>query len=355
MNNRLIGLDAIRGVAVLMVLIYHYGELKIFPHHFYINYLFGMFGVDLFYVLSGFFITKAIISPSTWNPLSFFEARVRRIYPAYLFSLLIFLFLSSNSFDYNYFLITLLHILMLHNLFPGIGGAVNGPFWTLGVEFPYYFLMLALAPFIRNLKGFFLVNFLFILISIVWRASVYQYTPDLQNRFFLSTQILGCLDAFALGGISAYFFKNSFSYSKNMNIFIFVIGITLTTYNYIFIIHHFGDYWTNSYSTVFWRTQLALGFALIIFSITYFQQYRFIVYSGLPWLGKISFSLYIYHMFIGEFIVKNFKNLNFHWLIYFSVSFGISLLISWLSWKFIETRFHQTNTLTSPSPQKTTQ
>lgn len=351
MNNRLIGLDAIRGIAVLMVLIYHYGELKIFPYHTYLNYNFGMFGVDLFYVLSGFFITKAIIFPSIWNPYFFLKARISRIYPAYLFSLLFFLILSHNSFDYNYFLITALHILMLHNLFPGIGGSINGPFWTLGVEFPYYLLMLAIAPFIRHLKGFFLVSFLFIITSITWRASVYQYIPDLQNRFFMSTQIFGCLDAFALGGISAYLFKNKVLLPKNAFVIFFTSGIALILYNYIFIIHHFGDYWTNPYSTIFWRTQLALGFALIIISVTNLKQYRLVIYSGLPWVGKISFSLYIYHMFIGEFFAKNFRHFNAHWSILFSVSFLISLIISWLSWRFIETRFHQSNTLTSSSTQ----
>ena len=59
-NERIKSLDGLRGVAILLVLTFHFftfGALeKIF--------MFGWMGVDLFFVLSGFFITMSANRPN---------------------------------------------------------------------------------------------------------------------------------------------------------------------------------------------------------------------------------------------------------------------------------------------------
>src|SRR5690349_9856042 len=87
MNNRPFdkahypGLDALRGLAILLVLLYHYFAFPI-----------GWIGVDLFFVLSGFLITKSLLQlkeePSYFQ--RFFVRRVFRIFPVYYLTLVFF-------------------------------------------------------------------------------------------------------------------------------------------------------------------------------------------------------------------------------------------------------------------------
>jgi peptidoglycan/LPS O-acetylase OafA/YrhL len=68
-------IDALRGLAVLMVVLYH-GEM-VFPG--------GYVGVDVFFVISGFLITNGIardLARGEFSLLGFWDRRIRRIQPA---------------------------------------------------------------------------------------------------------------------------------------------------------------------------------------------------------------------------------------------------------------------------------
>ena len=57
-NNYIPQIDGLRAVAVLSVILYH-ANFKIFGINFFDG---GYFGVDIFFVISGYLITKLIIS-----------------------------------------------------------------------------------------------------------------------------------------------------------------------------------------------------------------------------------------------------------------------------------------------------
>jgi len=87
-SARLIGLDTLRAIAVLVVMLYHltiFGELPstILPATY-----FGWMGVDLFFVLSGFLIGQQVLKPylSGRRPsiVAFYRRRAYRILPTYL-------------------------------------------------------------------------------------------------------------------------------------------------------------------------------------------------------------------------------------------------------------------------------
>ena len=95
MNKYRAEIDGLRGIAVLAVVFYHADfnfsilnyKFQIFPG--------GFFGVDIFFVISGFLITKVIINNFDNNIFkfsNFYERRIRRIIPA-----LFFIVLSSFS------------------------------------------------------------------------------------------------------------------------------------------------------------------------------------------------------------------------------------------------------------------
>lgn len=92
MNRRLPGLDGLRGIAILAVIIYH-AEASLLVG--------GFLGVDVFFVLSGFLITSLLIEElartNTVDRARFYLRRIRRLMPA-LFLVLFFSVLVSGLF-----------------------------------------------------------------------------------------------------------------------------------------------------------------------------------------------------------------------------------------------------------------
>lgn len=116
---------------------------------------FGYIGVFLFFVISGFCIhlqwarAKAAGTEPDIRFGPFWKRRIRRLYPPYIITLLLFLLLTASTIGINlshfFFYDVVMHLLMLHNLDPSTCYTINGVFWTLAVEeqlYLAYFLLL---------------------------------------------------------------------------------------------------------------------------------------------------------------------------------------------------------------------
>ena len=163
--TRLRGIDALRGVAALGVVVYHAVEQgrHVLPSNL-LEYpvrlvqfgsSFGYIGVFLFFVISGFCIhlqwarAKAAGTEPDIRFGSFWKRRLRRLYPPYIIALLLYLLLTAwaigLNFTHFFFYDLGMHLLMLHNLDPNTCYTINGVFWTLAVEeqlYLAYFLLL---------------------------------------------------------------------------------------------------------------------------------------------------------------------------------------------------------------------
>lgn len=147
-------LDGIRGIAALMVLFHHLFFTSI-PHPERWNRLVdaiatlshaGGYGVDLFFVLSGYLITSLLLldrkSPNYyWN---FYWKRALRILPLYFMALAVLLVFSPSSGKY-----VGLAIVFLANFAQVFHVASAGPFWTLAIEEQFY---LVWPRFVRQLS-----------------------------------------------------------------------------------------------------------------------------------------------------------------------------------------------------------
>lgn len=94
-RERIPELDAVRGIACLLVLFAHFWSIPLFLRLSNINFLSGGFiGVDIFFVLSGFLISfllcSEIYSKGTINIKGFYWRRFLRLAPALVISLAIF-------------------------------------------------------------------------------------------------------------------------------------------------------------------------------------------------------------------------------------------------------------------------
>ena len=150
-------LDGIRAFSVLAVIINHFNK-DLLPS--------GYFGVDIFFVISGYVITASLITRNTKNfkefLLGFYERRIRRLIPALIFFVVTISFLSvffvprsHDYFGYAYrSLIGISNISFYRNSLDYFNTeAALNPFaqtWSLGVEEQFYLLF----PFLIWFSGY---------------------------------------------------------------------------------------------------------------------------------------------------------------------------------------------------------
>src|SRR3954447_16411871 len=115
--SRLRGIDALRGVAALGVVFYHAVDQshKVLPNNLFQSPIrlvqftssFGYIGVFLFFVISGFCIhlqwarAKAAGTEPDLRFGAFWKRRIRRLYPPYIITLLLFLLIAASSAGVN--------------------------------------------------------------------------------------------------------------------------------------------------------------------------------------------------------------------------------------------------------------
>jgi peptidoglycan/LPS O-acetylase OafA/YrhL len=137
-GGRLPVLDGIKGLALVLVLLYHSGGVLGWP-----NYLHGEVGVDLFLLVTGFLLVwRARAQPVG----AFLRRRFFRIYPTYWFALTLFLLLHHHYFgEEDSFGNILFHAFGLHGFGPpAYFSAINDSFWFISILVLTYGLFLAL-------------------------------------------------------------------------------------------------------------------------------------------------------------------------------------------------------------------
>lgn len=144
-------LDSLRGIAVLSVFFAHldnYFLLVIWPLSFKpIQANIGAFGVNIFFLLSGFLIwqsAKRLLVKKN-GLMIYFIHRITRIYPLYLINIAFILMCSSFYIGYfkpdTSFVTVIRHLFFLQNFKPLVVTHLNGVYWTLVHEFIFYLLV----------------------------------------------------------------------------------------------------------------------------------------------------------------------------------------------------------------------
>ncbi|MGI8819810.1 MAG: acyltransferase family protein [Chthoniobacterales bacterium] len=174
------GLDLLRALAIILVVLYHAGLFG-FPLPGNLQ-RFGWIGVDLFFVLSGYLIGGQLLAAQQRGARPelrrFFRRRALRILPAYLVVLLIYFTLPALR-EYEAIPPAWKFVLFVQNL--GLrGGTAFSHAWSLCVEAQFYlllpFVLLGIARFRRG--GFMIAGFL-LLGGLLLRAGLaYSLSPD---------------------------------------------------------------------------------------------------------------------------------------------------------------------------------
>ena len=300
-------LDGLRGFAALWVMIGHARTEAltsgltgtIWPK--VLGFVNEGFGVPVFIVLSGFLLTSPLVdAPSSkWKgPVAFMTRRAKRIYPAYIATILIVLLLvqlspywSSDASPRWKDALPIsgpclaIHLLMIHNLFPGMVHKIDPPMWTLAVEWEIYFAFaFLLVPILlkKGLKLYVLAGFIFAAIAIV-------------NGAEMSMLVL----CFIFGSVASHLVKSSKGKAEQ------IWNSSLTTYGGLGILLvalgvdrlHF-----HSLETGF----IGLGTAVLLVRVCHPLVKDWFVASARSILGRalsrklgwLSYSLYLVHFVV---------------------------------------------------------
>jgi len=311
-NKRLFELDALRGLAALAVVCYHYFyRYDAIYGHKNIPIAWsqpGKLGVELFFMVSGFVIFWTLNRVE--KPLDFIVSRFSRLYPAYWCALTItfttvFLFgLPGREVSISD---ALLNVLMFHEYLDV--RHVDGVYWTLTVELTFYFWMfiLYLTSRIDKVEGV----FIFLIIISVLHSFEILNVPILIYKILMLRYL-----PFFMAGICFYKIINKDSILVSVGILLLSLISTIAIYS----LKHF-----------------------IIFSIFYGVFYlalsgrmKFLSFKPLVFMGSISYSLYLIHSNIGFVIINKFYEMQWNPLLAILSSVFTSILLATIISKYIE-------------------
>ena len=334
--HRIDCLDGIRACAALMVMLFHF-----VGHHREAAWLvqaagISQTGVDLFFVLSGFLITRILLlskgAPHFFK--NFYVRRTLRIFPLYYAFLTFYFFLVPKIFGgavlppgsqwWSWF-----YLENVPATFPDLQSSGPTHFWSLAVE-EHFYLGWPFMVFILSRKNFTRLVYATLLIPLILRF-VFLH-DEIGVRYFTFTRA----DALGYGAMLAVLLTDeSASPARCIPLFRGLLGVlalllpaSLTGFA------NAGSDWVQ-----------AVGFSLV--PAFYFALIGFCVVDPLArplaavlssrwlrWLGAISYGLYVFHPICFAFVQSFVDPSTF--LTDLLLSFTLATLLAFLSFRFFE-------------------
>jgi peptidoglycan/LPS O-acetylase OafA/YrhL len=375
--SRIPGADGLRALACLLV-VWHHTTQRFNPENSasWIQniHFFGMrgeVGVSLFFVLSG-----CLLSLPFWNSfvnggrtpnLRFYAInRAARIIPAYWFNLIFCTIIAMWILDQNNnwwrFLSGLLFINSYHysSFFPA---ELNGPLWSIGLEVSCYVLLpLVLFAIMKNTKKISVA----IVGMITWILALQLLNPWIINNFMTDDKFKGWqygltggakqwLPYWNVGSFFAQFLCGSLAA-------LIIIAIrargTLKSraFDFTCVVLALASIWLiairlepgapDSFTKQPYAAPIySILMAGVLVSASFSTQiYKLLDNKLFSWIAKLSFSIYLWHMFIIEIIQRKFlvKYVYYgltdlsQWVFISSIVLVASILIAATSWRFLE-------------------
>ncbi len=312
-SSRLTTLDSLRGIASLMVVFYHFSTVYFqeFTNITSITtFSIGHFGVDLFFILSGFVIFMSI--RNVRSTTEFIAKRIVRLYPSYWISLVI-TYLAISYFGLTPGRETTLKeaIVGLSMLQGFIGYPnVDTSYWSLRPEIVFYFFI-SIILFFNLLKN---LDLAILIISCLLVLDSYFHFPLLFSRI-LNIPFCGYF-------FSGILFYKLYSGEKKWYYYSGIISFCII--NSIISKH--------PYSLV------VIPLIYIVFFLFLYQKLSFLENKYLVFMGTISYPLYLIHQNVGLVILvqikKHFPNSNY--LGGFIVAIFVVILLATIITKYLE-------------------
>ena len=315
-GGRLAELDALRGVAALAVVLFHFTTRfdQLYPQSSGLGWDFahGHYGVNLFFIISGYVIFMTL--DRTRTALDFVVSRLSRLYPAYWVSIAL-TFAVTHWLGLPGKLVSgtqaLANVQMFHGLWrvPNVDAA----YWTLEVELLFYGWMLLLFALGRLHQVFIAVGALLALRVVYWAAAQWAGVdlPFIVWRLLILDQ----LPWFALG-LAAHALLSPDPCGRRQVQARWLAG---------------GAVAVLLLTVSQQRAMLAVALAGLVYGAAS-GRLPLLKLRLLVWLGAISYPLYLLHEFIGwSLMLQVLKSGGTPWQalgVALAVTFGLAQLVS---------------------------
>lgn len=321
-QNRFVELDALRGIAAMIVLISHY--IWAYAHYFNLltreklYFKYGDWGVQFFFIISGFVIFMTLEKISSVK--EFAIARFFRLYPVYwicMFLTLTFIyFLPFPNWGPFSFFVILKNLTMLQGFMKT--SHIDQVYWSLCVEIAFYAIM-GCVFFFKKMRQIEVICLLWLLLSFI---VIYFDFP--LKKYLVVLLILKDAPLF-IAGIMFYKIRK---------------GIA-TMWNHLLIVASFITYALTIYSD---RMQNEMDLVPFVLLVIAFATFYYLMYNSstvlrnpiLLFLGSISYPLYLLHNVIGYCIITRIRMYTENLFIYAGITAVISITLAYLVSKYAE-------------------
>ncbi|MBT1923538.1 acyltransferase [Enterobacter hormaechei subsp. hoffmannii] len=336
-THSLKSVQALRGIAAIIVVLFHY-KWVINPDldNLFVSAIFnsGGLGVTLFFILSGFIMIYSGINKT--SAVNFSINRFSRIYPAYLFFILLGFAVGGAMSTFHYedktlnFIRSFLFLPVTVNDAPAYidVNSLTGVRWTLNYEMYFYALIALSMLFKRKILSLFVI-FATVLIVIPFSTG---YIPVLDIRGYpYESEFLGFITnpimyEFLLGVVIALFylkFKNIIP--KSLSITLLFVSLSTVGYYCVYL-------GLNNHGLLSSGFFISFLFFVVVINANWLDKY---VPSPLFYLGEISFSMYLLHnpamQITKKYILHEDKGIAV-----FITAIVLTLVLSIFSYNFFE-------------------
>jgi peptidoglycan/LPS O-acetylase OafA/YrhL len=334
MKERVPQLDAVRGIAILIVMVHNAAHnLPSLPFQAVLGY--GWMGVDLFFVLSGFLITGILVDTQQREGYfkNFYARRCLRIWPLY-FSVLVFMFVIVPQVRPSFGSLVIAHSspwwaypFFLQNFLVHPPTSAAGPLsvtWSVAIEEQFYAVWAIVVRFC-SYSQLQRVALAVICLSPVLRFYLSVRHVDLYSNVFCR------LDGLMLGGFLALLIRSkAFLPSRYMKTAWLVLFIAAPSACVTETLH--ARWITFSLSAV---TSAAFVYLALFATQEWFR--RMMTSRALIYTGIISYGLYLLHKI--PFDVETVIHLQQHPVLGLLVGLAASYVLAAVSWNLLETPF----------------
>lgn len=349
-QNRIFGLDVLRAIAILMVVSSH--VLWIYPESNTILplvlQLFGFWGVELFFVLSGFLIGSILYKlyvNDTFNfkvVCQFLKRRWFRTLPNYYLILLVNIAIAGFI---GYPIQKVGHYFIFFQNFVSESPSFFTESWSLSVE-EFTYILVPLALFLGTFTNggkkskYFLRLILFLILFFTVTKIFFNFNHTISNLSDWNSQVKSVVvyrvDAILIGILAVWFRFNFENFWQKKKAFFAFLGIVIFLFLlfgipfFKLVIEQKPFFWNVIYLPL-----TSLGF---VFFFPIFSQWKVSSSSlkqPIEFISKISYAIYLLHYGIILQLMKYFVDTtvlssierHFFTLLYLSITFFLSYIL----------------------------
>ena len=337
-------LGGLRAIAILLVLLYHFGANRFLkPFNMRIN---GDFGVDIFFIISGFLITTLLLKEKLkYGKISlrrFYTRRALRVIPAAYVFLLVLIILKAY-FGFRISEKGLMASFLFYKNLPFQEDFYSGHFWTLAAEVQFYLI----SPFLLTLN---INRYLVLVLSIVILVPVISIVGYYDNQFVNGNSFIHLITRIVMyifwkgpfiiliGSLcSVFLFKGIIRIEKSkvnyfLSFLLLAVAITISSTSFLFYTKYVSEFISavlvafvilfnlskKGFLSVILESWILTRIGILSYSLYVWQQ----LFSGnrlwQPWLKPFSFCSH------GELMI---------------VKFAMVTILAFISYYLIEVRF----------------